>query len=78
MLFEVVVAFFKIAPKRVPAAVAFFGEAGVSHSKGKDVHAEVCLTVGESFFAEGVYFLDRWIRHGKATDGDTVAVNHDE
>lgn len=74
---EVVVAFAKILPEIEPLAFRLPRHSFVIHAEGKKVDAKEWLATVEGGGAEGVDFLDPLIGHGKASDRDPVAVDHD-
>ncbi len=77
MVFEPVVALLEVLPEGVPLGVGGLLQAFFGHAEGEEVDAEKRLAVSVGGGAEGEDFLDLFIGHGKAADGNLVAVDHD-
>jgi hypothetical protein len=76
-LFEDVVAGFEVSPEIVMLTGDGFLHALISHPEGKNMNTEEGLSGIECRLAEAVDFLDFFIGHGKAANGNIRTMHHD-
>jgi len=75
---KVIVSFLEVVPEGVLGAVFFLGKAFRGHAEGEAVHSKIGLAALEGCAAEGVDFFDAGVGHGKTSNGNPVAVNHEK
>lgn len=71
-----IVTVFQITPKVYPSGSAVAMHVLRRHAKRKDMDSEEGLAVSQGGIGQRVDGFNGRIGHGKAADGDTIAVNH--